>query len=280
MLTNFAKLIISTNGLNNGHYVEIYAGGASIAWSLLFDRYVKHVHINDISKFIYAFWKSVLEDTENLCKLIHDTSVTIEERTRQKIVQQNPNQFSTLDLGFSTFFLNRTNRAGILGAGVIGGKKQSGKWKLDVRFNKPDLIARIERIAQHSAKVSLYNEDASAFIQNHLLQIPQNSFVYLDPPYYAKGNSLYENYYSHEDHVVIEGLVSKVTQPWMVSYDNVDPISELYKKYKSIEYKLSYSVNNRYAGSEIIFFSNNLLLPLAKDPSRVKIDKVFTPILL
>ena len=87
MLTNFAKLVISTNGLNDGHYVEVYAGGASIAWTLLFDGYVKRVHINDISKPLYAFWKSVLRHTDELCQLIHDTPVTIEERSRQKAVQ-------------------------------------------------------------------------------------------------------------------------------------------------------------------------------------------------
>jgi DNA adenine methylase len=280
MLTNFAKLMISTNRLNDGHYVEVYAGGASIAWALLFDGYVKHVHINDISKLIYAFWNSVLENTDDLCKLIRDTPVTIDERNRQKIVQLNPSQYSILELGFSTFFLNRTNRAGILGAGVIGGKEQSGKWKLDVRFNKTDLIARIERIASYSSQISLHNQDASAFIQNHLPKIPENSLVYLDPPYYAKGDSLYENYYSHEDHVAIEMLVSKITQPWMVSYDNVEPISKLYKKYNSIEYKLSYSVNDRYAGSEIIFFSKNLTIPQVEDPSRVKLNKILTPVLL
>ncbi len=58
MLTNFAKLLISLNKLKGGDYVEVYAGGASIAWALLFDGYVKHVHINDISKPIYSFWKS------------------------------------------------------------------------------------------------------------------------------------------------------------------------------------------------------------------------------
>ncbi len=275
MLTNFAKLLISINGLNSGDYVEVYAGGASIAWALLFDGYVKRVHINDISKPIYSFWKSVLKHTDELCQLIHDVPVTIEERSRQKAVQLNPKEYSTLELGFSTFFLNRTNRAGILGGGVIGGKAQNGKWKLDARYNKVDLIARIERIADYSSKISIYNKDAADFINSRLPKIPRNSLVYLDPPYYSKGDSLYENYYSHDDHVIIASLVSKIKQSWIVSYDNVSPIEALYKKYRSIQYRLSYSVRDRYAGSEIIFFSRSLIIPEVKDPSRIKLNKAF-----
>lgn len=280
MLTNFAKLLISLNKLNGGDYVEVYAGGAGIAWALLFDGYVKHVHINDVSKPIYSFWKSVLKHTDELCQLIQDTPVTIEERARQKLVQSSPKEHSIIELGFSTFFLNRTNRAGILKGGVIGGKDQSGKWKLDARFNKTDLIARIQKIASYSSKIRLHNKDAAIFIKEQLPKIPKNSLVYLDPPYYAKGNRLYENYYSNEDHAVIANLVSKINQPWIVSYDNVEPIAKLYKKYRSIEYKLSYSVRDRYAGSEIIFFSKNLTVPKLEDPSRVKNNSISIPTLL
>jgi DNA adenine methylase len=279
MLTNFAKLLISLNKINGGDYVEVYAGGASIAWTLLFDGYVKHVHINDISKPIYSFWKSVLRYTDELCQLIQDTPVTIEERTRQKHVQSNPKEYTILELGFSTFFLNRTNRAGILRGGVIGGKEQNGKWKLNARFNKTDLIARIQRIAKYSSRIHLHNKDAAIFLIDQLPKIPKNSLVYLDPPYYAKGDSLYENYYSHEDHVAIATLVSKINHPWVVSYDNVAPIRMLYKKYKSSEYKLSYSVRDRYAGSEVIFYSQNLVVPEVKDPSRVNLS-VSMPALL
>ena len=120
----------------------------------------------------------------------------------------------------------------------------------------------------------MHNKDAAIFIKEQLPKIPQNSLVYLDPPYYAKGNSLYENYYSSEDHAIIANLVSKINQPWIVSYDNVEPIANLYNKYRSVEYKLSYSVRNRYAGSEIIFFSKNLTTPKVEDPSRIKMNRV------
>jgi DNA adenine methylase len=272
MLANYAKLLISINNLNGGDYVEIYAGGASIAWALLFDGYVKRVHINDVSKPIYSFWKSVLRHTDELCQLIQDTPVTIEERRRQKDIQGNPCNHSVLELGFSTFFLNRTNRSGILKGGVIGGNEQIGKWKLDSRFNKSDLISRIQRIADCSSRIRLHNIDAAEFIKEQLPKVPEKSLVYLDPPYYAKGNSLYENHYHHEDHAAIANLVAKIKHPCVVSYDNVEQIRKLYKKFRSIEYKLNYSAQNRYAGLEVIFFSSNLVIPKTDDPSRLKLS--------
>ncbi len=269
-LANFSKLLISNNNLLKGHYVEVYAGGASIAWSLLFEEYVQHVHINDLSKSIYAFWKSVFEATDDLCALINDTPVAIKEWKIQKAIQTEPDKHPMLDLGFSTFFLNRTNWSGIITGGIIGGKKQIGKYKIDARFNKPDLIARIQRIATYSNRVSIYNEDASDFIRHHLKKIPKRSFVYLDPPYYAKGEDLYTNYYCHQDHMKIGKLVTEhIKQPWMVSYNNVPKIVNAYKNYRKIHYDLNYSAQKRYEGSEIIIFSKDLLLPKVNNPARV-----------
>ena len=50
---------------------------------------------------------------------------------------------TSYELGFAAFYLNRTNRSGILNAGVIGGKKQDGKWEMDARFNRDNLASRI-----------------------------------------------------------------------------------------------------------------------------------------
>ena len=119
-VSEYVKLLIDINNLNDGHYVEPYAGGASVALDLLINEYVSNIHINDIDLAIYSFWHSTLYETENFCKLINDTVVSVEEWKKQKFIIKNKNQFSALEIGFSTFFLNRTNRSGILNAGMIG----------------------------------------------------------------------------------------------------------------------------------------------------------------
>lgn len=281
MLSNFTKLVLSQNHLLDSHYVEVYAGGASIAWSLLFEEYVQCVHINDLSRPVFSFWKAVLEHTDELCRLVRDVPVTMDEWYRQKNVQANPSDHSVLDLGFSTFFLNRTNRSGILTGGVIGGKEQLGVWRLDARFNKDDLVARIQRIARYSHRIRVYNSDAAEFVIHELPKLPPRSLVYLDPPYYSKGNGLYENHYTPMDHVTIARLVSRgLKQSWMVSYDNAPEISRLYAGFRNIQYDLSYSAQKRYAGSEIMFFSKDLIVPAVSNPAQVKLRATLMPVLL
>ena len=276
---NFIKLILCQNNLLDGDYIEVYAGGAGIAWPLLFEEYIRHVYINDLNRPLFAFWQSVLKDTDRLCQLICDTSITMREWNRQKTIQDEPDDYSITEFGFSTFFLNRTNRSGILQGGVIGGKKQNSKWKLDARFNKRDLIERIQRIARYSKRITLHNLDAADFIETILPSLSQKALVYLDPPYYGKGQELYENHYSRDDHVKIASLISNgIRQPWIVSYDATPQILELYSRYRSIQYDLSYSAQERYAGSEIMFFSESLVIPIINHPAFVRQVDLLSPL--
>jgi len=269
-LANFMRLVFEENNLINGHYVEPYAGGAGIAFNLLFSGYASHIHINDLNKSIYAFWQVVLEDADNLCRLIHDTPVDIDTWFRQKEVQVHPERYSTLELGFSTFFLNRTDRSGIISGGVIGGKNQDGPWKLDARYNKIGLISRIEKISRFSDHITVYNQDAAEFIAKVIPTLPLQSVVYLDPPYCAKGRGLYEDHYGFDDHLTISGLVGDIHQKWIISYDDIPEIRSMYQRYRNLPYQLSYSAADRYKGAEIMFFSDNLLIPAIDNPAKVE----------
>lgn len=268
-LANYMKLVFRYNNLLDGQYVEPYAGGAGIALALLFEEYASHIHINDLSKRLYAFWHSVLYETEALCTLIQDTEVTMNEWYRQRDIQAQTDEVSLLNLGFSTFFLNRTNRSGILRGGVIGGKDQTGPYKLDARYNKQDLSRRIKRIARYKGRISIYNEDAADFITTIVSTLPNNTLIYLDPPYYIKGQELYENYYRHEDHERISTLVANINQKWIVSYDERPEILQFYDGYRHITYHLSYSATERYKGSEVMFFSDDLDIPVVTNPAKI-----------
>jgi len=268
-LANFIKLIIKENQLQDQSYIELYAGGAGVALSLLLDEYVSCIHINDLDYNIYAFWHSVINNSEEMSRQIQSVNVTMSEWFKQKEIYNNPEQHSLFEVGFATFFLNRTNRSGILTAGVIGGKKQDGPWRLDARFNKKNLIARIERIGRFKSRINLYQSDAAKFITDVLPTLPENSLAYLDPPYYVKGQGLYANYYRHDDHKQIADLVLNIQQKWMVSYDNADQVRDLYKMCNSLEYSLSYSAQQRYKGTEVMFFCDSLCIPQVVNPAKV-----------
>jgi DNA adenine methylase len=265
-LANFMKLVLEYNELVGAHYVEPYAGGAAIALDLLLEGYMSHIHINDVSKSVYAFWFSALHETEALCDLIQSTDVTINEWHKQRAIQERADQKDLLALGFSTFFLNRTNRSGIIKGGVIGGKAQDSLYKLNARYNKENLVNRIRYIANFRGQISIYNEDAADFVRTVVAKLPFHALVYLDPPYFAKGKRLYENYYELQDHEEIANLVGKISQNWIITYDNVPEVRRLYASYRCLTYYFNYSAASRYRGSEIMFFCNGLEIPPVRSP--------------
>ncbi|MCS3863015.1 DNA adenine methylase [Salinibacter ruber] len=273
-LSDFMRLICTKNGLVGGEYVEPYAGGAGVALFLLYYESVRRIHINDIDRSIWAFWESAVNNTERLCELIRDRPVTTDEWKRQKAVHEKKDDASVLELGFSTFFLNRTNRSGILSAGMIGGEDQSGSWKIDARYNKEGLIRRIMKVGRFSDRIEVYNRDAVDLIGRIERDIPSKSIFYLDPPYFKESDRLYENSYDFDDHKEVSDKVRSIDKSWIVSYDNEAEIKNLYEGAKSIEYSLSYSAQKKYKGSEIMFFSDNIKVPEVDSPIRVDDSKV------
>lgn len=261
-LAPYIQKLINSNNLCDGVYVEPYAGGASVALSLLFGEFVDRVIINDKDRSIYSFWYSVINETDNLCRLIFDTRVDVDEWHRQKLVQNNKDEENLLSLGFSTFFLNRTNRSGILKAGVIGGFNQQGNYKIDARFKKQDLIKRILQIADYSDRIELYNEDAVVFLNQIKESLPDKSLLYLDPPYYVKGKGLYLNYYNDSDHQKIADTMVKFNDVrWIITYDNIPYIEALYKDFRKSTFELNYSASNSGKGTELMIYSHNLKIP-------------------
>ncbi|MCA9732427.1 DNA adenine methylase [candidate division KSB1 bacterium] len=257
----FVKEIIELNQLFDGHYVEPYAGGGGLALSLLFSGKTRYIHLNDLDVSIYAFWHSVLYSTEQLCRAIEKVKIDMNEWEKQKVIQNKKSESDLFELGFSTLFLNRTNRSGIITGGVIGGKNQNGKYKIDARFNKKDLIRKIQIAHFYRHRISISNLDAMDFIKNAGTSLPNKTLVYLDPPYYDKGQELYQNFYSQQDHDAIANAIPKLKPFWILTYDNIKPIKDLYSQFTLIEYSLSYTAQNRYAGQEIFIADPRLTLP-------------------
>lgn len=262
-LAPFVKQLFAYNNLNDGTYVEPYAGGAGVAMSLLLEGFAWDVVINDLDPYVHAFWWATLNDSETMSRKVYDTAVTLDTWVAQKNVIANAQDHSQTEIGFATFFLNRTNRSGILQAGVIGGKKQNGNYLIDARFNKQELLKRFELIALYKGRIHLYNMDALDFIISAIPQIKSKCLVYFDPPYYNKGKMLYRNCYSPEDHAKIATAIRTLSVPWIVTYDNVPEIVQLYTGENSAPFDISYSAHlDRPRGSEVLFYKN-LMLPCA-----------------
>ncbi|MHB8448971.1 MAG: DNA adenine methylase [Mycobacteriales bacterium] len=258
-VANFVKLVMLDNDLLGAGYVEPYAGGASVALSLLFEDYANHIHINDVNPGVHAFWEACLQDPDELCRRIVKTPVTIKTWRAQREVHRDTTS-QGIDLAFATFFLNRTNRSGIIAGGVIGGLDQTGPWKIDARYNTAELVARIRKVARFASRITLTKTDAAALLDSWTTR-EEWALLYLDPPYYVKGGDLYEHFYHHDDHVRIARLVTQLSHPWLVSYDAAPEIIAIYDGETARTYGLHYSANARVTGSEVMYSSPNLVMP-------------------
>lgn len=270
-----AKICIDNN--INGHYVEPYSGGASVALFLLLEGFVKKITINDRDRSIYAFWHSVLNKTNQLCELIENAELSIEEWHYHRKIQSNKKTSDLLELGFSTFYLNRTNRSGIINAGVMGGINQDGDYLMDCRFNKTELINRIRKIAKKKKQIRLYKKDAIKLIdkiQNESQK--ENVVFYFDPPYYLKASTLYMNHYEDKNHKKVSDKIKSIENiKWIISYDNVPEIRKLYSDCQKKEFSFKHTAYEIREGKEILFFSKDLLQPELEDwnPINFKLNK-------
>ncbi len=257
-LYNLVKEILHNNSLVGGTYVEPFAGGAGLAIKLLLRKDVNRIVINDFDKAIYSFWYSILYYTDKFCEFIRRAELTIDEWNYYRDVLHNSSD--TFRLGFSTFYLNRTNVSGIIKGGVIGGKQQKGNYKMDARFNKDKLIKRIIKVAENEKYITLSNKNAIDFIDefdyNH-----DSTFINFDPPYVNKGTQLYKNSFTKTEHINLSKKILNCPFYWIVTYDICDLVKELYssKRYSTLD--INYSVGNTRDAKEYIFFSDKLLLP-------------------
>jgi len=255
------ELLVENEGIG-GHYVEPYAGGAGVAVDLLLNNHVCHIHLNDSSLPIYAFWNSVISNPDDLCRRISSASLDVGEWKKQREIIRSPVGHDEIEIGFSTLYMNRCNRSGVLSGGLIGGLEQTGEWKMDARFPRNELIRRIEVIASKKNSITIRNLDAEKFILEYIPYLPTNTFVYCDPPYFEKSRRLYLNRYEKQDHTRIAQVIQKqLPRKWVVSYDASAEILSYYSERKAILYSLQYNASRVYKGQEVFIFSDNLRVP-------------------
>lgn len=250
----FFDKVIKEKKIRNTTYVEPFAGGAGAALALLFLEKVDNIVINDLDKAIYSFWKSAIFDSERFVEKILTTPITIKEWREQKKIYNNKKS-NYFNLGFSTFFLNRTNMSGILDGGPIGGVNQNGRWKINARFNKGKLIEKILQLSLYKNRISLFNEDGLELIKDYLNK--KNVFIYLDPPYFDKGATLYLNHYQKKDHEALSQKLNRNSKSfWLLTYDNCNEIKSLYKNREIINFSLNYNAYKSRKGKEIMILSD------------------------
>lgn len=266
---SFLAIFLAVNKIHHGRFIEPFCGGAGASLSLLLGGYVREIHLNDKNYALYCFWNAVKENTDNLLDRIFSTKPTIEEWHKQKLIYQasinsDHDAFSDLDLAYSVFFLNRTNRSGILSAGPIGGLEQTGNYKIGCRYTAEALIKKIEAISAFKDRIHVYNEDCIKFLERFNGKDGySDDFIYLDPPYVKEGKNIYSKNFCFNDnmHKQLKDFIISHSKRWLISYDDHPLVHDLYSSQGTRTVEFSYVMNRARVGRELIIADSRLRMP-------------------
>jgi DNA adenine methylase len=250
------------NGLGDRAIAEPFAGGAGASLTLLYLEETHRIYINDADPAISDFWWTLVNRPQPFLDMLSRTRVSIAEWRRQRNVYRESGRVSRLRRGFSAFYLNRCNRSGIImNGGPIGGVKQTGKWKLDARFNKAELRRRCEKVAEYHERTRVSCDDGIDFIER---LNPESTFFFIDPPYLEKGPTLYLNALDADYHAALAARLKAMSDAaWVLTYDDCPEVRRMYRGWASIRpFSLRYSAAERRTGKELLITPRWMRLPI------------------
>lgn len=235
-------------------YAEPFCGGAGAALILLKLNSVEHLHLNDADPKVFAAWHAMLNQPDRFVSAIMKTPIDMPTWYSSRDLLETSAE-PTFELGFATFFLNRTSRSGIVvGAGPIGGYDQQGTWKIDARFNRAALAERVRWLGSVRHQITLTNEDALTFLARSRERIDVNrTLFFVDPPYVTAGGRLYLNAMNEPKHIGLSDLLQDGSLPhWVLTYDDHPLIRQLYADQNISDLSVTYSLQQKRKDQEIV----------------------------
>ena len=255
LLLGFVTQVLSRNVPKSATYVEPFAGGAGVALGLLTSETVADVVIGDVDPRIAAFWRAVTEHHDEFVERVQRCNVNIDTWHEQAAIAAEGDD-DDVGLGFAAFFLNRTNHSGVIDARPIGGLNQDGPWPLDCRFNKPNLIARLETVHRLAGRIDVHEGDGVELVEHVTSSLDDPVFIYADPPYLTKSADLYLDTMTLERHEALAATLRSSDAHWMVSYDVDDLVpNQLYPDCRILQFNLRHSARRSHIGQELMAFA-------------------------
>jgi DNA adenine methylase len=240
------------------NYAEPYCGGAGAAIRLLSQDRVERIFLNDFDWRVYAAWKSMLDESSRFLNFIEKVPINISTwyKMRDIVEGASSSESDPFQVGTATFYLNRTNRSGIIvGAGPIGGYDQIGNWKIDARFPRQGLANRISWLAQNRHRIALSNRDGLSFLKEMAPNHGCDTFYFIDPPYVKAGSRLYMNSMTESIHRSLAKYLVKERSDirhWMVTYDDDPLIRHSYADASIDILSVKYSLQKKRMAGELL----------------------------
>jgi DNA adenine methylase len=195
------------------------------------NRNVFSIWINDKDPGVTALWTSVMKYPEQLKSLVKAFKPSSNVFLEYRDILIN-NTIATSDIVVIGFMKLVVHQLSYSGLGTKAGTTES-KNKIDSRWSQAAICRKIDNINGKFSKLYIPNKECTAFDFEPLLdQYKKNCVIYLDPPPYKKGNSLYQYGFSIDDHQRLAESVRKTKNRWLLSYDNCPEVKELYKGFK------------------------------------------------
>lgn len=273
----YVKQFLKYHNINLGTIIEPFAGSASVSIGLLSSGIVDRAVLCEKDPLITSFWRSVLYRNEDFIDSVKGLQISMEtwydfKKYLEKDAQQ---KYDEIDLGVAFLFYNRVNYSGIIKAGPIGGKNQSSKYKIQCRFNIDRIVKKLRGLSTFADNIEVVSSDGIDYLQNYSFSgLDNETFVYVDPPYYKAGKVLYRNYFKDEEHIKLSNIVTKIEDPWLVSYDESEFIAHLYETSKFQYVYTDYQAGNLRRGIRELLISNRKVPPTDFEGERTQINSV------
>jgi len=209
---------------HNGVFCDPFVGGGSVAIATALKHENARIVLNDLDPEVANFWRAIVDPDANaigeLLTRIRLYKPTIADYTEfQKFIPTN-----TIDRAFRFLVLNRCSRIESNGLRPLGGWDQKNGG-IDSRWNGERL--RDEFLEAREAllgRTTVYSQDFAAM----LAMAEADWVLYLDPPYYHIGDTLYSTPWSDTDHMRLRLALHSTEADWVLSYGNHPRILELY----------------------------------------------------
>jgi DNA adenine methylase len=223
---------------------------------------IKSAWINDRDPGVACLWNAVIHSPGELIEKIKrfTPSVSAFDGFKSQLLGI-PEEFDpyNVEVGFMKLAVHLMSYGalGTRAGGPLGGKKQESKDAVDSRWSAEYRCRRVEELHRLLTSIDLIGGGCTCLDFFHpLMEASRASIVYLDPPYFDKGNDLYQFPFSQTDHERLANILRVAHFPWVLSYDDHPEVNEMYRGTLIQPIPAKYTVGSVRQKTELIITPN------------------------
>jgi len=238
--------------LDSVQYREPFFGGGSIGVMLLLDNpLLNRMWINDKDIGISCLWTALIRYPEDLKEKVLSFTPTVDQFYEMKVKLSDvtlkmPRQRKKIvDIGFHKLAIHQISYSGLgtKSGGPLGGVDQKSDYKIDCRWSPAYICKKIDKLHGRFSSVYVHENGCTNYDFTDLIKDDScDSLIYLDPPYYVKGNELYQCGFTNDDHVRLSEALKETKHRWVLSYDDCPEIRDMYSWANIDELCVNYSI--------------------------------------